>query len=115
MKTTFVSTAAISQAMRYSLLRAQSELTNAQKEASTGRVADIGLALGSRTGHAVSFERDLERMRGIVDSNGLAKARLSSTQDAITQISKAAQSFLSTLTGTYQVWFSAARPASRSD
>ena len=98
MKTTFVSTAAISQAMRYSLLRAQSELTNAQKEASTGRVADIGLALGSRTGHAVSFERDLERMRGIVDSNGLAKARLSSTQDAITQISKAAQSFLSTLT-----------------
>ena len=37
MKSTFVSTAAISQAMRYSLLRAQSELTKAQKEVSTGR------------------------------------------------------------------------------
>ena len=36
MKSTFVSTAAVSQAMRYSLLRAQSELTKAQKEVSTG-------------------------------------------------------------------------------
>jgi flagellar hook-associated protein 3 FlgL len=97
MKSTFVSTAAVSQAMRYSLMRAQSELTKAQKEVSTGHFADIGLALGSRTGQAVSFERDLERMKGIVDSNGLASSRLTSTQDALTQISGAAQSFLSTL------------------
>ena len=84
--------------MRYSLLRAQSELTKAQKEVSTGRFADIGLALGSRTGQSVSFERDLERLKGIVDSNALASARLTSTQDALAQISSAAQSFLSTLT-----------------
>ena len=64
MKSTFVSTAAISQAMRYSLMRAQSELTKAQKEVSTGHFADIGLALGSRTGQSVSFERDLERHEG---------------------------------------------------
>jgi flagellar hook-associated protein 3 FlgL len=98
MKSTFVSTAAVSQAMRYSLLRAQSELTKAQKEASTGHYADIGLALGSRAGQSVSFERDLERMKGIVDSNGLVSARLTSTQNALSQISTAAQSFLSTLT-----------------
>ena len=55
MKSTFVSTAAVSQAMRYSLMRAQSELTKAQKEVSTGRFADIGLALGSRTGQSVSL------------------------------------------------------------
>jgi flagellar hook-associated protein 3 FlgL len=98
MKATFVSTAAVSQAMRYSLMRAQSELTKAQKEVSTGHFADIGLALGSRAGQAVSFERDLERMKGIVDSNGLAAARLTSTQDALSQISTVAQNFLSTLT-----------------
>ena len=84
--------------MRYQLLRAQSELTKAQKEVSTGRHADLGLALGSRTGQSVSFERDLERLKGIVDTNGLASARLSSTQDALSQISASAQSFLSTLT-----------------
>ena len=98
MKATFVSTAAISDAMRYSILRAQSQLTKAQKEVSTGHVADIGLALGSRTGQSVSFERDLERMTGIVDSNGLVSARLKSTQDSLTQISGVAQNFLSTLT-----------------
>jgi flagellar hook-associated protein 3 FlgL len=97
MKSTFVSTSAISQAMRYSILRAQAELTRAQKEVSTGRVADVGLALGARTGQSVSFARDLERLKGIVDTNGLAAARLSSTQSALTQISGAAQSFLSTL------------------
>src|SRR6187402_3099105 len=98
MKSTFVSTAAISQAMRHHLVRAQSELTKAQTEASTGRHADLGLALGSGTGQSVSFERDLERLKGIVDTNGLASERLSSTQDALTQISNAAQGFLSTLT-----------------
>jgi flagellar hook-associated protein 3 FlgL len=98
MKSTFVSTAAISQAMRHHLVRAQSELTKAQTEASTGRHADLGLALGSATGQSVSFERDLERLKGIVDTNGLATERLSSTQDALTQISTAAQGFLSTLT-----------------
>ena len=42
MKSTFVSTNSISQAMRYSILRSQAELTKAQKEVSTGRVADVG-------------------------------------------------------------------------
>jgi flagellar hook-associated protein 3 FlgL len=94
----FVSTASISNAMRYSLMRAQSELTKTQKEASTGRVADLGLALGARTGQSISFSRDLDRLKGIVDTNGLASARLSSTQDALSQVSTQAQSFLRTLT-----------------
>jgi flagellar hook-associated protein 3 FlgL len=98
MKSTFVSTAAISQALRYSLLRMQSDLTKASKEATTGRVADVGLALGARTGYSVSLGRDVDRLKGIVDTNGLASSRLSATQDALTQITTAAQSFLSTLT-----------------
>lgn len=97
MKSTSVSTYAISQAMRQSLLRAQSELTKANKEATTWRVADVGLALGARTGQSVSFSRDLERLRNIVDTNSLVAERLSSTQSALNGIVGFAQSFQSTL------------------
>jgi flagellar hook-associated protein 3 FlgL len=100
MKSTFVSSASISDAMRYSILRSQAELTKAQKEVSTGRVADIGLALGARTGESVSFARDLDRLQGMVDTNGLASARLSSTQNALGDVTSTAQSFLATLTNS---------------
>ncbi|MBA3446685.1 MAG: flagellar hook-associated family protein [Pseudaminobacter sp.] len=98
MKTSFVSSAAISQAMRYSLLRTQSNLVQAQKESSTGMVADTGLALGARAAHSVSFARDLNRLNSIVDSNALVASRLSATQTALNQITSAAQTFLATLT-----------------
>ena len=94
MKTSFVSSAAISQAMRYSLIRSQGDLVKAQKEVSTGKVADAGLALGARTAQSISFARDLERLNGIVDSNGLVSSRLSATQKALDQIAAAAQDFL---------------------
>ncbi|CAI2933349.1 flagellar hook-associated family protein [Aminobacter niigataensis] len=100
MKTTFVSSAAVTSALRYSLLRQQSELAKAQKEASSGFVADTGLALGARTAQSVTLHRDLERLGGIVDSNGLVSARLSATQKALTQVGAAAQSFLSSLTSS---------------
>lgn len=100
MKAGFVSSSAVAQAMRYSLMRMQTELVGAQKEVSTGRVADMGLALGSRTGEAVSFKRDMDRLNGIIDSNSLVSARMSATQDALTQMTTAAQSFLQTLTAS---------------
>jgi flagellar hook-associated protein 3 FlgL len=98
MKASGVSTVALSQSLRFSLVRAQAELVKAQKESQTGRAADAGLALGTRTAQSVSFTRDLERISGIIDSNGLTAARLAASQDAMEQLSGAAQSFLSTLT-----------------
>jgi flagellar hook-associated protein 3 FlgL len=100
MKTGSVSTAAISQAMRYSMMRSQTDLVSAQKEVATGKVADTGLKLGARTAQVVNFARDLDRLNGIVDSNALVSSRLSSTQKALGQISGAAQDFLSTLTAS---------------
>ncbi len=100
MKTSYVSTAAMSQALRYSMLRSQSDLVTAQKEAGTGKLADTGLALGARTSQLVNFNRDLDRLNGIVDSNALVSSRLSSTQKALGQLSSTAQDFLSTLTGS---------------
>lgn len=98
MKTTSVSTVALSQSLRYTLMRAQVELTKAQKELQTGAVADTGLALGARSTQVVSFSRDLDRLQGIVDTNALISGRLKVTQDALKQIGTAAQTFMSTLT-----------------
>lgn len=92
-----VSTATISQALRYQLTRMQSELVTAQTEVASGKYADVGLALGSRTSQSVSLNRDMDRLKGIVDQNGLASSRLQASQDALGQIVTRAQSFRSTL------------------
>lgn len=98
MKAVSVSSAAISNAMRYSQTRMQVDLVKAQKEMDTGRVADTGLALGSRASQSVTFARDLERLNTIIDSNSLVASRLTSTSDSLGQLADVAQSLLSTLT-----------------
>lgn len=98
MKAVSVSSAAISNAMRYSQTRMQVELVKAQKEMDSLRVADLGLALGARTAQSVTFHRDLDRLKGIVDSNALVTSRLSSTQAALANLSDIAQNLMSTLT-----------------
>ena len=95
---TSVSSAAISNAMRSQQMRMQAELVKATKESSTGQVADVGLALGARTAQSVTFQRDLDRLNVIIDSNGLVGSRLSSTQTSLSQLNTAAQTFLSALT-----------------
>ncbi|RRI07891.1 flagellar hook-associated family protein [Mesorhizobium tamadayense] len=98
MKATAVSSAAISNALRYQQMRMQADLVKATKESQTGKVADVGLALGGRTTQAVTFQRDLDRLNGIIDSNSLVAARLTSTQDSLSQLSDVAQDLLTALT-----------------
>ena len=98
MKVSFISSQAVSQALRHQLLRMQAELVKSETEIATGRVADRGLALGARTGQTISFGRDVERLEGLLSSNGLASGRLSATQDALGRMHQATESFLSTLT-----------------
>ena len=98
MKTTSVSSSAMSNAMRYSQSRMQAELVKRQKEMDTLRVADLGLALGARTSQSVTFARDLERLNSIVDSNKVTSSGLSSTQDALGKLGVAAQRLLTAVT-----------------
>lgn len=100
MKTSSVSSLSISQSLRYSTMETQSALVKAQKERDTGKVFDSGIALGARTAQTVTFARDIERLNGIVDSNGLIASRLTATQDALTNITGAAQDFLGVLTAS---------------
>jgi flagellar hook-associated protein 3 FlgL len=98
LKISQTSTLSLSQNLRLSLLRTQNELSAAQVEVTTGRLADRGLALGARSSLSVTLARDLERVRNITDTNALAKSRLAATQNALGDLGSRAQGFLSTLT-----------------
>src|SRR5688500_20305957 len=101
MKASFVSSLAVSQAMRYSTMRTAGDLVQAQKELDTGKVYDAGLALGARTAQTVTFARDLERMNGIVDSNGLVLARLTATQEVFGLLPDTSQYLMGAITPTH--------------
>ena len=97
MKTTFVSTAAMASVQRQSMLKAQAELATTQKEMTTGRVADVGLALGSRTREAVSLRGEHARLTTMITTNGLAASRLETTQLTLGQMRETADAFLGAL------------------
>ncbi|MGE3066592.1 MAG: flagellar hook-associated family protein [Hyphomicrobiaceae bacterium] len=99
MKSTFISTSALSEATRLSLMKAQAKLAQAQKEVTTGRYADVGQSLGYKTGQTVSLRQELSRLTAIQGTNAEVGTRLDMTQAAIKQMVDGAQSFLSQLIG----------------
>lgn len=98
MKASFVSSHAISEAMRYQMMRMQVDLARAEKEVVTGRVADPGLSLGARAGQSISLSRDVDRLGALIDSNGLVSSRLASTQASLVQLTDIAKELLPALT-----------------
>src|SRR3569623_1481849 len=97
MSTNYISTLMLSSALRYSVTTNQSALSNATKEATTGRFADVGLQLGISTGRDVALRADMDFIDQIVDTNGLVAGRLDVTQNRITQLGSNAQDFLKNL------------------
>lgn len=99
MKTTFISTNAISEATRLSLMKLQSKLADAQKEVATGRLADVGASLGYKAGHSVSLRQEQVRLKTITETNSVVETRLQATQSALKGLVDNAQKFLSELIG----------------
>ena len=64
MKTTLVSTAAMQNAAKLAIQRAQSDIVDRQVELTTGKHADIGLALGSQSAKSISLGREVARLVG---------------------------------------------------
>lgn len=93
-----ISTAALSAASRLSVTQAQAALVKAQVELSSGKLADIGLGLGSATGRYVSFTAQGQRLQAMVDSNAGTATRLSATTTALDAMRATATSFLASLT-----------------
>ncbi|WEX08325.1 flagellar hook-associated family protein [Chelativorans sp. AA-79] len=98
MKVSFVSTSAISQTLRFQMMRMQADLVQRQEEATTLRLSDPGKVLGARAGSSFSMTREITRLEGLIDSNSLAGNRLKATQDSLTQLGEISQGLLSTLT-----------------
>lgn len=97
MRTSLISTYALSQAARTTVRDTQNRLAVAQTEATTGRRADVGLALGVRTGVSVALRHHQARLEAITSSNALASSRMDASQSAMTAMVGGAQSLVSTL------------------
>jgi flagellar hook-associated protein 3 FlgL len=95
--TTFMSTRSMNEAARLTLLKSQVQLAAAEKEAITGRKADVGLALGYQIGQVVSLRQDYTRLQSITASNDLASFRLSVTQSTMSDIISEGNTYLSSL------------------
>jgi len=94
MKTSFVSTLSMQNAMRLTIANGQSEVLKLQEEIVTGRYADIGLSLAAKTSNSVSLNQNVSKLKTIQDSNALATQRLSASQSALDMMAEGAQDML---------------------
>ncbi|GGA97979.1 flagellin [Brucella endophytica] len=99
MKAQSVSTYALNSSLRSVVSKAQAELIKAQKEATTGTVFDVGLALGSRAGQTISLRKEYDRLTSLSDMNKLTGERMKTSQTAISDVIKESQKYLANLTG----------------
>lgn len=100
MRLSHISSQSISAALRHSIAGMQRDMVTAQKEATTGHLADASLTLGEKHGRLVSLTKDAERLGAIADTNARAAGRLKFAQEVVGQIAKLDQNLLTTLTSS---------------
>jgi flagellar hook-associated protein 3 FlgL len=93
------STSTLTNALRNSILDMQTQLSQTQVEISSGRVADLGLSLGSAVGQDYNLAIHQADLASITQTNSFVSARLGATQTALGSLASTAQSFLQTLVG----------------
>jgi flagellar hook-associated protein 3 FlgL len=93
MAATFISSNSIATTLRISASKTQIAISKATKEATTGRLSDIGEGLGALTGRNVSLRAKLEEIDKITDTNALVGGRLDVVQERLSQLISTAQSF----------------------
>ncbi len=98
MKTTSISSLAISQSMQSTVSSAMTEIVKLQDEAVTGTYSDVGLELGTRTSTSLDYSRESSRLQSVINSNSFAETRMEGSQLALTNISNAGQTLLDALT-----------------
>jgi flagellar hook-associated protein 3 FlgL len=98
MKSSFISSSAIQNAMRLTIRQAQNQMTTATMEATTGIYADIGVSLGGNTAKSVDFTREIDRIASIKLSNSIVSQRMESSQVGLTKMKDAGDDLVSKLT-----------------
>lgn len=111
MRTSFISTRAMTEFTRLTLMKSQVKLANASTEMQSGRLADVGATIGYKTGISVSFRQDLERIGAISTSNKSVASRMKVAQVAMTGMKDAADKFASSTLTNMGTTFSTAAVA----
>jgi flagellar hook-associated protein 3 FlgL len=81
-----VSNYASSLALRTTVTRLQREMNEVRIEASTGKIADRGLALGLRASVNVDLQEQVKRIDTIKSMNASVSSRLQATQDTLDSV-----------------------------
>ncbi|MCB1503853.1 MAG: flagellar hook-associated family protein [Hyphomicrobiaceae bacterium] len=102
MKAIFPSSVGQYETLRMTIQRKQSELTRAQIEVSSGRHADMGLALGTELSRVVDLRGLADELDAITASNGIAGTRLDMMQSSLSAAGELAQDFFASLTAARQ-------------
>ncbi|MBY7649308.1 MAG: flagellar biosynthesis protein FlgL [Candidatus Liberibacter europaeus] len=94
MKTTGVSTSSICNGIEIFTRQINNDIIQLRKEVVTGQHADVGMQLGSRVSQFLELNQEKQRITGMLDSNNLAKIRLSTSQASLENIDRVYQSLL---------------------
>ncbi|AHB47746.1 flagellar hook-associated protein FlgL [Hyphomicrobium nitrativorans NL23] len=97
MKTTPVSTMGLINATRESRMNLQFKIAEAQKEANSGRYADVGLSIGYLAERTLSLRNEMDRLKTFKDTNSVAASRLELSQVQLNAMADAASKFVQTL------------------
>jgi flagellar hook-associated protein 3 FlgL len=93
-----VSSQYLSSSLSLAVAQAQSQLTTAETEASTGQYADLGLQLGDQSGYELSLKNQNNLLQSLTTSNNVISTNLSTTQASLDSLRTDAQSTLQSLT-----------------
>jgi flagellar hook-associated protein 3 FlgL len=93
----FVSTHFLANSLVGPVMQAQSSLTTAMTEMSTGEYADLGLQLGDQSGYELSLKEQAGLLQTLTSGNSLVAISLSTAQNALSAIQSSAQTTLSDL------------------
>jgi flagellar hook-associated protein 3 FlgL len=93
-----VSSQALANSLVLPVMQAQSSLTTAMTEESTGQYGDLGLQLGEQSGYELSLKEQAALLQTLTSNNNLVSTSLSTAQSALASISSSAQTTLNDLT-----------------
>ncbi|MET3853517.1 MULTISPECIES: flagellar hook-associated family protein [unclassified Rhizobium] len=98
MKSSFISSSAIQNAMRLTIRQSQNQMVQSAVEASTKMYADVGVALGVNTAKSIDFNREIDRIKSIKDSNSVVNLRLEMSQNGLGDLNSSADDLMAKLT-----------------
>jgi flagellar hook-associated protein 3 FlgL len=93
----FVSTNYLANSLVAPVMQAQSQLTSAMTEESTGQYANLGLQLGDQSGYELSLKEQVGQLQTLTTGNSVVSTSLSTAQNALTAIQTTAQTALNDL------------------